>query len=235
MADVEALIFDVFGTVVDWRRGVVAAVAPGLVQRGIAIDPLEFADQWRAEYQPAMQRIRSGNRGYVPLDILHRENLERVLEANGIADAFSDAEKGELNRAWEKLPPWEDVPLGLAALKTRYIIAPCSNGSIALMTRLARFGGLPWDAILGAEIARDYKPQPAVYEASCRALGLEPGRVMMVAAHNDDLHAARACGLATAFITRPHEHGPGQTSDLASDSDWDHCAGSFTELAAAIA
>lgn len=235
MTECKAVIFDVFGTVVDWRNGVAAAIAPALAEKEIAIDPLEFATSWRNEYQPAMQRIRSGERGYVPLDILHLENLERVLAAHGVSDRFAGSEKAALNRAWEQLPPWDDVALGLAALKTRYMIAPCSNGSIAMMVRLARFAGLPWDAILGADIARGYKPDPKVYEACASALGLAPEEVLMVAAHNDDLAAARACGLATAFIARPLEHGMDQTTDLEPADDWDHVVSSLTELAASIA
>jgi 2-haloacid dehalogenase len=229
----KAFIFDVFGTCVDWRTGIATQARKAFSNKGIEADPESFADAWRAEYQPAMERIRSGGRGYVDLDDLHRENLDRVLGKFGISDRFDDAEMAALNHAWEKLPPWPDVVAGLAALKGKAIIAPCSNGSIALMTRLARFGALPWDCILGAAIARDYKPKPAVYLASCAALRLPPGDVMMVAAHKDDLHAARAAGLRTAFVARPLEHGPGQTKDLEPDSDWDVVADRFDVLAAA--
>ena len=222
---IEALLFDVFGTCVDWRTGVARAVA----RTGIAADPHRFADHWRGLYQPAMERIRAEGRAYVDLDVLHRENLDATLAAfdRSLAPEAAD----ELNRAWERLPPWPDVVPGLARLRERFILAPCSNGSIALMTRLARFAGLPWDAILGAGIARDYKPKPAVYEASCAALRLPPERVLMVAAHNDDLHAAKACGLATAFVPRPREHGPAQTSDLEPEGEWDVVAGDIEALA----
>ena len=219
---VSALIFDVFGTCVDWRTSVareVAAAVPG-------VDPMGFAVAWRGEYQPAMERIRSGRRGYVALDDLHRENLDRVLERFGAACDDPDA----LNRAWEKLDPWPDVVSGLKALKSRHIIAPCSNGSIALMTRLARYGGLPWDCILGADIARDYKPKPEVYRASAAALRLDPSEVVMVAAHNDDLFAARQAGLKTAFVARQTEHGPGQTTDLEAESEWGWIARDFNDL-----
>ncbi|MEM6942287.1 MAG: haloacid dehalogenase type II, partial [Pseudomonadota bacterium] len=199
---IEAAIFDVFGTCVDWRRGVAEAAAPVFAAKGIATDAHIFADAWRAEYQPAMETIRRDGRPYTPLDILHRENLERVLAAHDLATAFDDDEKAALNRAWEKLPPWPDTVPGLDALKRTLIIAPCSNASVALSTRLARFGGLPWDCILGAEIAQDYKPKPAVYRASAAALQLEPAQVLMVAAHNGDLAAARAEGFATAFVPR---------------------------------
>lgn len=219
----KALIFDVFGTCVDWRTSVARAVASALP----GVDPTEFATAWRAEYQPAMARIREGGRGYVALDDLHLENLTRVALRFGV----TPADPAALSRAWEKLDPWPDVVPGLTALKQGAIIAPCSNGSIALMTRLARFGGLPWDCILGADLARDYKPKPGVYLACAAALRLTPAEVMMVAAHNDDLEAARAAGLATAFIPRPTEHGPGQTEDLAPTSDWNAVAPDFTALA----
>jgi 2-haloacid dehalogenase len=217
----KALIFDVFGTCVDWRGSVareVAKVFPDL-------DAAAFATAWRAEYDPAMARIRDGGRGYVALDDLHLENLHRV------AASFGVTAPDHLNAAWERLDPWPDVVPGLTALKAQRIVAPCSNGSIALMTRLARWGGLPWDCILGAEIARDYKPKPQVYLASCAALRLDPSEVMMVAAHNDDLAAAREAGLATGFVPRPTEHGPAQVTDLAPSADWDVVAGDFRDLA----
>lgn len=205
----KALIFDVFGTVVDWRGGVAAFVAPALAKRGLRVAPEALADAWRAEYQPAMQRIREGGRGYVPLDDLHRENLDRALAALGIDGAFDAAARDALNPAWEALPPWPDVGPGMARLREKFLLAPCSNGSTALMARLARFAGLRWDAILGADVARDYKPKAAVYLASAAALRLEPGEVMMVAAHDGDLEAAHRAGLATAFVPRPGEYGTG--------------------------
>lgn len=216
----KALIFDVFGTCVDWRNSVARAVAQAFPDQ----DPHRFADAWRAEYGPGMAPIREGRRGYTPLEVLHQENLERVCAARGLA-----VPEG-LNGAWEQLDPWPDVVPGLTALKRRAIIAPCSNGSIAMMTRLARYGGLPWDCILGADIARDYKPKPQVYLAACRALRLAPAEVMMVAAHNSDLAAARAAGLGTGFVPRPGEHGPGQTSDLGPEADWDVIAADFQAL-----
>ena len=203
----QALIFDVFGTLVDWRAGVAAEAKRFLDARGLEFDPSEFADAWRGEYQPTMERVRSGGRGYVPLDELHLENLEIVLGRLGLGDRISEDEKAEFNRAWEKLPPWPDTVPGLTRLKQRFIIAPCSNGSIALMTRLSKFGALPWDAILGADIARNYKPRPEVYLESCSALRLEPEDVAMVACHPSDLDAAKACGLQTIFIPRPGEYG----------------------------
>lgn len=221
-----ALIFDVFGTCVDWRSSVAREVAAALPQ----VDALAFADAWRAEYDPAMARVRDGARGYVPLDDLHRENLDRVAARFGVSIPDPDA----LNAAWERLDPWPDVVAGLRSMKADRIIAPCSNGSIALMTRLARHGGLPWDCILGADLARDYKPSPAVYRASCAALRLAPEQVVMVAAHNGDLHAARDAGLVTAFVPRPQEHGPDQSTDLEPDADWDVVARDFRDLAARL-
>ncbi len=228
---VRALIFDVFGTLVDWRSGVARESEAFCNARGLAIDGLAFADSWRAKYQPAMEAVRGGGRGYVALDLLHRENLDATLLEFGLEGSIDAAAREVLNRAWEKLPPWPDCVAGLNALKPDYVIAPCSNGSIALMTWLAKYAGLPWDAILGAEIARAYKPQPAVYLASAAALGLAPNEVMMVAAHNSDLAAARAVGLKTAFVPRPSEHGAGQTSDLAPDADWDVIAADMVDLA----
>ncbi|MBV0912972.1 haloacid dehalogenase type II [Anianabacter salinae] len=219
----KALIFDVFGTCVDWRGSVARVVAQHLP----GVDAVAFAEAWRGEYQPAMARIRDGARGYVPLDDLHLENLERVASRFGAMPA----DPGTLNRAWEQLDPWPDVVGGLMRMRGAAIVAPCSNGSIALMTRLARHARLPWDCILGADLAQGYKPSPSVYLASCAALRLDPPQVMMVAAHNDDLHAARALGLRTAFVPRPTEYGPGQTTDLGPDGDWDVIADDFNDLA----
>lgn len=231
---IRAAIFDVFGTVVDWRTGVAEVAARAFAEKGVTADPFAFADAWRGEYQPAMETVRTGARGYVSLDDLHFENLNRVLARFEIADRFSEAECWELNAAWEQLPPWPDSVPGIAAIRRQMIVAPCSNGSIALMTRLARFGGLPWDCILGADVARAYKPDPLAYRLSVAALRLAPDEVVMVAAHNSDLEAARAEGLRTAFIPRPTEHGPDQSTDLAPDSDWDFVASDMEALAAEL-
>ncbi len=223
MTQPSALIFDVFGTCVDWRTSVAGEVATALPD----VDPFAFADAWRAEYQPAMARIRDGDRGYVALDVLHRENLDIVAERFGVMPA----DPASLARVWERLVPWADVVQGLGAMKAQRIIAPCSNGSIALMTRLAKFGGLPWDCILGADIAQDYKPKPAVYHACCAALQLPPEVVMMVAAHNDDLDAAAKAGLQTAFVARATEYGAAQERDLAPEGNWTCTAPDFPSLA----
>ena len=227
-----ACLFDVFGTTVDWRSSVSRQVAAFLRDKGIqGVDPVEFADEWRKLYQPSMEAVRSGRREWTILDVLHRESLESLLARYGIR-GLPEAEADDLNRAWHRLDPWPDVVEGLARLKARLIIAPCSNGNIALMVNLAKHAGLPWDCILGAETARAYKPLPEAYRAACRHLALAPAEVMMVAAHNGDLKAAKAQGLATAFIARPTEHGTGQRTDLGPDrSCVDLSAGDFVDLA----
>jgi 2-haloacid dehalogenase len=224
--------FDVFGTVVDWRAGVARAAAPFLERYDIELDPFAFANAWRALYQPSLETVRSGRRPWVRLDILQRENLERLLAAHGVAvDDIPEQELADLTRAWEKLDPWPDAVAGLARLKRRFAIAPISNGHIAGMLKLARFGGLPWDAILGAEISRSYKPQPETYLKSLEAAGVEPAQAAMVAAHNGDLRAARAVGMRTVFVRRPHEYGPDQHTDCQAEEDWDVVAASLTEVA----
>jgi len=231
----KAAIFDVFGTVVDWRRGVAEAAAPVLAAVAPGIDPLDFADAWRAEYQPGMERVRSGARAYQPLEVLHLENLDRVLARFGLQDAVDMPMRHMLNTAWERLPPWPDAVAGLRAMRPGLILAPCSNGSIAMMVRLARHGGLPWDCVLGADIARAYKPDPAVYRRSVEALGLAPAEVAMVAAHGDDLVAAREAGLATAFVPRPAEHGPDRPPDPGIEGGWEFSAADFRVLAGMLA
>ena len=233
--NVGACVFDVFGTTVDWRSSVAREARLFFEQKGIGnVDALEFAVEWRKLYQPSMEEVRSGRRPFTILDQLHRESLEKLISKYGISGLRSE-EVDYLNRAWHRLDPWPDVVEGLARLKKKLIIAPCSNGNIALMVNLAKRAGLPWDCILGAETARAYKPMPEAYLTSCRQLGLAPGRVMMVAAHNGDLKAAKAQGLATAFVPRPAEHGPGQKTDLAADPACvDLPVASFTELASRL-
>lgn len=229
---IEAALFDVFGTVVDWRRGVAKAVRPVLEAEGIALAPEALADAWRAEYEPGMAPIRDGARGYVALDLLHRENLDRALARLGLGARIDRPTREGMTAAWERLPAWPDAVPGIAAMRAERIVAPCSNGSTRLMVRLARFAGLSWDCVLGAEIARSYKPDPAVYLASAAALGLAPQQVAMVAAHNADLAAARALGFRTAFVPRPEEHGAGQRTDLAPEGEWDWVAPDLEALAA---
>ena len=222
----KALLFDVFGTCVDWRTSVAREAAA----LGLPGEPV--ADAWRARYQPQLETVRRGEREWVVLDVLHREALDDVLAELGLD--LDPPQRDALTLAWHRLDPWPDTVAGLTRLKRHYAIAPCSNGHIAQSVNLARHAGLPWDAILGAEIARAYKPDPVVYRASVAALGIEPGEAMMVAAHNADLAAAAECGLRTAFVPRPREHGPGQRSDLCAETEVDLEAGDFEALAAAL-
>jgi 2-haloacid dehalogenase len=227
--------FDVFGTVVDWRTGVARAAAPFLERYDIDLDPYAFANAWRALYQPSLERVRSGARPWTRLAVLQRENLEQLLAAHGVAvDDIPEQDLADLTQAWERLDPWPDAVAGLARLKRRFAIAPISNGHIARMLALARFGALPWDAILGAEIAQSYKPQPETYLTSLEAAGYTPAQSAMVAAHNGDLRAARAVGMRTIFVRRPHEYGPDQHTDLAAEEDWDVVAASLAEVADAL-
>jgi 2-haloacid dehalogenase len=232
-ANIKAFVFDVFGTVVDWRSGVAREAAAFLQRHGrSAQDADAFADAWRARYQPAMQRVRSGERPFMKLDTLHRENLEEVLSEFGIERAqVPAAELDELNLAWHRLDPWPDSVEGLTRLKSRHIIAPLSNGNVKLMIDMAKHGGLPWDAILGAEVAQAYKPTPEAYLRTLDVLMLSPAEVCMVAAHNSDLAAAQKCGLRTAFIPRLHEHGAAQTTDLKPDGNWDWVTRDLVDLA----
>lgn len=231
MPEIKALLFDVFGTVVDWRSGVARDSQPFLARHAPSIDAYEFADAWRREYAPAMEEIRSERRPFVRLDVLHRENLVKVISGYGIAPPPPAHELDELNLAWHRLDPWPDSVEGLARLKRRFMIAPLSNGNIRLMLDMAKRAGLPWDAILGAEVVRAYKPSPSVYIDTVDILGLERHEVCMVAAHNSDLSAARDCGLRAAFVARPAEHGPAQTTDLRAEQAWDFVASDLVDLA----
>ena len=230
---VQALFFDVFGTLVDWRSGIAREAETLLKPLGMSIDWLAFADAWRGEYQPAMEEVRAGKIEFCKLDVLHRRNLERVLPRFGLAPIREDV-LARLNLAWHCLDAWPDVTPGLIQLKRRFRLAPVSNGNISLMVDLARRNGFPWDAILGAEIAGDYKPKPRVYLAACAALDLDPGDCMMVAAHSSDLAAAASCGLRTAHVARPDEHGPG-TGEPAPRVPVDVAADGLVELDAKLA
>jgi 2-haloacid dehalogenase len=231
-ADVQALVFDVFGTVVDWRSGVARESAAFLARYAPGADLAAFADAWRRRYQPAMEEIRSGRRPFIGLDVLHRENLEALLPEFEIDPAsVLPSELDALNHAWHRLDPWPDSVPGLTRLKRGFIIAPLSNGNIRLMLDMAKRAGLPWDAILGAELAQAYKPSPEAYLRTAEALMLQPAQVCLVAAHNNDLAAARGCGLRTAFIPRSTEHGPGQTIDLRPEQNWDIVASDLEGLA----
>ena len=229
----KALAFDVFGTVVDWRSSIAREAAPVLARLGRSdIDPHAFADGWRARYQPAMQAVRSGERGFVILDVLHRETLEDLLRSHAIDPAaLGEAGLDDLTRAWHRLDPWPDSVAGLMRLKARFPIVTLSNGNIALMLAMARRAGLPWDAILGAEVSRVYKPEPESYLATARFLGLAPHELCLVAAHHSDLAAARAARLATAYIDRPMEYGGARAPDADAAQNWDYSADAITRLA----
>src|SRR5262247_663145 len=231
---VKALTFDVFGTVVDWRGSITRegeALARSKNIRGV--DWAKFADAWRALYQPAMQEIRSGRRPWTKLDDLHRMNLDRVLRDFSIT-GLSEPEIDHLNRVWHRLDPWPDVVAGLTRLKRKYILATLSNGNVALIVNMARRAGLPWDAVLGAEVARHYKPQREAYLTTADLLGLRPEQCMMVAAHNSDLVAASRCGFRTAYVPRPAEHGPNGKADPGRDGKFDVVARDFVDLAAQL-
>jgi len=205
----KALLFDVFGTLVDWRTSIARESEQVLKPLGVTVDWLAFADAWRGEYQGAMDQVRDGHIPFCKLDLLHRRNLEIIMPRFNISGIAENALQ-YLNLAWHRLDAWPDVPPGMSRLRRRHLLAPCSNGNISLMVDIARRNGIHWDAILGSEIAGDYKPKPRVYLASCAAFDLAPGECMMVAAHSKDLQHAAACGLRTAHIARPNEHGPGK-------------------------
>lgn len=226
-----ALTFDVFGTVVDWRTSIIREGQAFGKPRGLSVDWGKFADAWRGLYQPAMEEVRSGRRPWAKLDELHRESLVRLLGDFGII-GVSPAEIDHLNHAWHRLDPWPDAVPGLTRLKRRFTLATLSNGNIALMVDMAKRAGLPWDAILGAEVARAYKPTPEAYLRSAEALGLRPEQCLMVAAHPADLASAARCGLRTAYVPRPLEFGPGRPgSQPEPGQPFDVVAGDFVELA----
>lgn len=222
----EALLFDVFGTVVDWRTSVAEQCAERLPA---SVDSFMFADRWRSLYQPSMEQVRSGAREFTRLDVLHLESLRIVLSEFGVD--LPETAITELNHVWHRLTPWPDSIDGLTRLKSRFIVAPLSNGNVSLLLDMAKSAGLPWDAILGAEPVRAYKPMPEAYLRTADILGLQPHQCMLVAAHNDDLDAARDCGFGTAFVCRPTEHGAHQSSNLGATSDWTYSTDSITELA----
>jgi len=225
----KALLFDVFGTLVDWRTSVAREVEAKAAQHRTSVDATAFADAWRAQYQPSMEAIRSGREPFSTLDVLHRRNLDAILPRFGL-DGLDDGSRAELTLAWHRLDAWPDVAAGLARLRRDFRLAPCSNGNVSLMVDLARRNGFPWDAILGAEFARDYKPKPVVYVASASAFDCAPAEAMMVAAHTSDLVAAAALGLRTAFVARPDEFGAGR-GEARPGAPVDVAVSSVTELA----
>lgn len=230
LSRVRALTFDVFGTVVDWRTSIIREGRELGERKGIDVDWESFADAWRGLYQPAMSRVREGKRPWTKLDDLHRESLERLLAEYRI-EGLSDGEIEDFNRAWHRLDPWPDAVEGLTRLRRKYVLATLSNGNVALLVNMAKRAGLPWDAVLGAEPARHYKPQPESYLMTADFLGLAPPQCMLVAAHNYDLVAASECGYRTAFVPRPTEYGPNQSEDLTAEYDFDVIASDFIDLA----
>jgi len=229
MTSIRAMFFDVFGTLVDWRTGVAREADRALGPLGYTLDWTSFADAWRAEYQPGMEEVRAGRIPFSKLDLLHRRNLERFMPRFGLTNV-SESVRHELTLAWHRLDAWPDVPAALKRLQKKFLLAPVSNGNISLMVDLARRNSFPWDAILGAEIAGDYKPKPRVYLAACEAFDLDPAQCMMVAAHSNDLAAAAACGLRTAHVARLGEYGPG-TGERVSTVPVDFAAADLADLA----
>jgi 2-haloacid dehalogenase len=229
---VKALVFDVFGTVVDWRTSVASQVEELAQHKGVKVDGAAFADAWRAQYGPSMNRVRTGELPWTTLDQLHRMSLDRLLPEFGL-NGLTEVETAALNKAWHRLRPWPDSVAGLNRLKSKFIIAPLSNGNLSLITNMAKDAGLPWDCILGAELARHYKPDPEVYRSAADFLDLAANEVMMVAAHLNDLRAAKAVGLRTAFVVRPSEFGDSTTHrpDLVADQSVDVSARDFIDLA----
>jgi len=230
LGDVKAILFDTFGTVVDWRGSLIADLGGWAAARGIVGDWAGLVDAWRAAYAPSMDRVRKGELPWTILDDLHRATLERLVGEFGI-HGLSDMDMEYINRGWHRLKPWPDAIPGLTRLRTRYVIGPLSNGNVALLVNMAKAAGLPWDMVCSTELFGHYKPDPETYLGAARILGLAPGQVMMAAAHNNDLHAARACGLRTAFFARPTEYGPLQKRDFAADSDWDVVVADIEDMA----
>jgi len=230
MQPIRALLFDVFGTVVDWRSSIIAEGKVINREKNLSVNWADFVDDWRDLYQPSMEQVRTGLRPWTTLDVLHRESLDQLMHKYQLA-GWTENEIDHLNKAWHRLTPWTDASQGLHRLKRKYTIATCSNGNVALIVNMAKHSDLPWDMILGAEVTGHYKKQPEAYLGSVNMLGLTPDQVLMVAAHNDDLYAAEALGLQTAFVARPCEYGPDQEKDLKAEKDWTYVAKDFLDLA----
>ncbi|HTO10128.1 MAG TPA: haloacid dehalogenase type II [Candidatus Binatia bacterium] len=233
MMHVQALLFDTYGTLVDWRGSILDELARFGAATGRREDWARFLAEWNACYRPGMDAVNRGERPWATIDALYRERLVELLATRGLGNMLG-GDVDHLNRAWWRLRPWPDTVAGLTRLKRRYVISPLSNASFAGMVHLAKFAGLPWDCVITAENARRYKPHPEVYRTALTLLGLEADRVMMVAAHNYDLASARALGLRTAFVPRTLEYGPDQASDLVAEGKWDVVVDSVEELAAAL-
>ena len=227
---VKAMVFDTFGTVVDWRGSIIRDLSKWGEAENIAADWARLADLWRGRYDPQKERVRTGAIPWTNLDDLHYEALCGLLPEVGLTQ-LNEVQRRHVNRVWHRLDAWPDSVAGLTRLKSRYIIGPLSNGNISLLVNMAKHAGLPWDSIFSAEHFQHYKPHPDTYLGVCRQLNLRPEEVMMCAAHNNDLRAAQAAGLKTAFIPRPTEYGPGQKTDLAPTGEWNIVARDIQELA----
>ena len=229
--DVRAILFDVFGTVVDWRGSLIADLSAWGAERGLGdADWTGLVDAWRGAYAPSMDRVRRGEQPWAVLDDLQRATLVELASRHGIV-GLDDAALDHINDGWRRLRPWPDAVPGLERLKRRYVVGTLTNGNVALMVDMAKGAGLPWDMVFSAELFRRYKPDPEVYLGACEMLRLPPGRVMLCAAHNSDLAAAREQGLRTAFVPRPTEYGPHQTRDFGPEGEWDVVAESIEALA----
>jgi 2-haloacid dehalogenase len=227
---VRAIVFDTFGTLVDWRGSLIDAFEKFGNQRGLEAPWATLADRWRATYRPNLDRVRRGELGWTILDQLHLSALAEILPEFGIT-SLAESDLHYLTDFWHRLSPWPEVVEGLSRLKSKYIIGPLSNGNLSLLVDLAKFAQLPWDVVFGTDMFRHYKPDPETYLGVCAYLCLRPEQVMMAAAHNYDLGAAQKLGLRTAFIPRPAEHGPGQTADLRAEGAWDVIAADLVDLA----
>ena len=230
VADADALLFDVFGTVVDWRSGVVRDGRKLGEERDLDVDWAAFADAWREEYQPSLERVRRGEIAWRNLDALHRESLDDLLDRFGV-EGLSEAEVEHLNRVWHRLDPWPDAIPGLRRLRSEYVVATLSNGHVRLLADMAKRAGIPWDLILSAELSGHYKPDEEAYLTAVDLLDVEPGEVVMVAAHEGDLEASRDAGLYTAYVHRPDEWGPGADVEKPDESAYDAVADDFVDLA----
>ena len=230
--DVRAILFDVFGTVVDWRGSLIADLSAWGAERGLGgADWTGFVDAWRGAYAPSMDRVRRGELPWAVLDDLQRATLVELAPRHGIT-GLNDAALDHVNEGWRRLRPWPDSVPGLERLRRRHVVGTLTNGNVALMVDMAKLAGLPWDMVFSAELFRHYKPDPEVYLGACEMLRLPPGRVMLCAAHNSDLAAAQQQGLRTAFVPRPTEYGPHQTRDFGPEGNWDMVAESIEDLAA---
>ena len=231
--EIKALTFDVFGTVVDWRGSIIREGEAFGAAHGLNVNWAEFADKWRGGYGPSMNRVRKGELPWLNIDALHRMILDNLLDEFEIT-GLSEADKAHLNRVWHRLLPWPDAISGIERLRERFIVAPLSNGNVALLTNMAKHTGLPWDCILSSELAKHYKPDPEVYQTAADLLGLPPSQVMMVAAHPGDLLASSVVGFKTGFVPRPEEYGPNRNRDLEHDASFDVVAQDFNDLASQL-